>query len=426
MEDEIDLRAYIEVLVRHWIWIVGLAVLAVVVAFSVTSFLPPTYEASSVVLVTEPRYQMQFDSRFETEQRTPAYNAFPTLAESDGILQDVLQAYDPPPGSGLDPWSLATLSGIAEATSGGDPSLVLLSIRSGSAHVAADLANIWADVLVERGNAIYGGGTKEVGFFEEQLAQAGQALDEAESALVAFEARNQGSIIQARLDSLNQAQADYLASQRTVAYIIQDIQGLRAQLAEQSGSQPASLGDSLTALLLQIKAFNVQASSSEAAPITPIQLQIESGVALSEKTQAEQVTFLDRLAATLEAKSSEIDARLSELEPQILEAQERLQEIETESARLTRARDLASDTYLTLARKLEEARIAAQEENGMLQVGSYAAVPVHPIGPRRLMNTVVAGLLGVTVGVVAAFGIEFWRSGTAQEAEQSTAQAVKG
>jgi polysaccharide biosynthesis transport protein len=408
------------------VWIVGLAVLAAVVAFAVSSFLPPTYEASSVVLVTEPRYQIQFDPRFDTEQRTPAYDAFPTLAESDGILQAVVEAYEPPPGSGLDPWRLATLSGMAEATSKGDPSLVMLTIQSGSAQVAADLANTWADVLVERGNAIYGGSADDVAFFGEQLTQAGEALDQAESALIEFQARNQGSIIQARLDSLNQAQADYLASQRTVAYIIQDIQGLRAQLAEQPDSQPASLGDSLTALLLQIKAFDVQASSSEAAPITPIQLQIESGAALSEKTQEEQVAFLDRLAVTLQAKSAEIDARLTELEPQILEAQQRLQEIDTESARLSRARNLTTETYLTLARKLEEARITAQEENGMLQVGSYAATPVRPIGPRRLMNTVVAGLLGVMVGVAVAFGIEFWRSGTAQGAERGTAQATDG
>jgi uncharacterized protein involved in exopolysaccharide biosynthesis len=417
MEDEIDLRAYIEVLLRHWAWIVGLAVGSALVAFLVSSFLPATYEASSVVLVTEPRYQIQFDPRFGTEERTPAYDAFPTLAESDGILQAVVQAYEPPPGSGLEPWRLATLSEITEATSGGDPSLVLLSIESTSPKVAADLANTWADVLVERGNAIYGGSAKDVTFFEGQLAQAERALDQAESALIEFQARDGGSIIRAQLASLNQTQADYLADQRAAAYISQDIQGLRAQLADQSSSGSASLGDSLTALLLQIKAFDAQ---------TPIQLQIDSDSDLSEGTREEQIAFLNRLAATLEAKSAEIDARLAKLEPEILGLQRKLQEINTESARLTRARDLASETYLTLARKLEEARITAQEENGTLQVGSYAATPVHPIGPRRLMNTAVAGILGLMLGVVAAFGIEFWRSEPAQAVEQATAQTVKG
>ena len=59
MEDEIDLRAYIEVLLRHWKWIIALAVLAAIAAFVVNSLLPFTYEADSVVIVTEPRYQLR-------------------------------------------------------------------------------------------------------------------------------------------------------------------------------------------------------------------------------------------------------------------------------------------------------------------------------------------------------------------------------
>ena len=143
----------------------------------------------------------------------------------------------------------------------------------------------------------------------------------------------------------------------------------------------------------------------------PIQLQVNSAASLSGKSLAEQIAFLDDLVTTLEAKSSEIDERLVELEPQILALQQQLQEINTESSRLTRARDLAQETYMTLARKLEEARIAAQEEGGVLQVGSYAAVPGVPVGSRKLLNTAVAGMLGLMLGAFGAFAVEWWRGG---------------
>ena len=401
MEEEIDLRVYVEVLISRWKWIVGLALVAAVTAFVVSSLLPSTYEASSVIIITQPRYQMQFDSRFETVgEWTPAYKAFPTLATSDEALQGVVDAYTPSPEAHIEEWTLRTLAGMVEATSEGDPRLVVLKVRSRSPEDAADIANLWADQFTALGNGIYGGTEKDVAFFEEQGNQARQVLDRADVELIEFQARNQSSIVSAQLSSCRQTQTDYLADQRAIAYIVQDIQGLRGQLAQQPGDQPASLADDLTALFLQVKAFGAS---------TPIQLQVNSADSLSNKSLAEQIAFLDDLVVTLEAKSSEINERLAELEPQILALQQRLQEINVESDLLTSARDLARETYMTLARKLEEARIAAQEENGVSQVGSYTAVPEEPVSRRRMLNTAVAGVLGGMMGVFGAFAIEWWR-----------------
>ncbi|MCK4471065.1 MAG: hypothetical protein KAW49_04695, partial [Anaerolineae bacterium] len=352
-------------------------------------------------IITQPRYQMQFDPRFETlGGSTPAYRAFPTLATSDETLQGVIDAYTPSPEAHIEEWKLGTLSEMVEATSEGDPSLVVLKVRSRSPDDAAAIANLWADRFTTLGNGIYGGTEKDVAFFEEQGNQARQVLDRADAALIEFQARNQSSIVNAQLSSYRQTQADYLADQRAIAYIVQDIRGLRGQLAQQPGDQPASLADDLTALFLQVKAFGAS---------TPIQLQVNSAASFSNKSLAEQIAFLDDLVVTLEAKSSEINGRLAELEPQILALQQRRQEINVESDLLTSARDLAHETYMTLARKLEEARIAAQEENGVLQVGSYTAVPEKPVSPRRMLNTAVAGALGGMLGVFGAFAIEWWQ-----------------
>ncbi|MEJ2207685.1 MAG: Wzz/FepE/Etk N-terminal domain-containing protein [Anaerolineae bacterium] len=403
MEDEIDLRIYIEPLLRRWYWIVGLALVAAVAGLLISLALPATYKASAVVLVTEPRYQMQFDPRFGTEQIQPAYKAFPTLATSDSILQAVIEAVPPSSSaSGEQEWSLKALRGMVEATSAGDPSLVVLTVTASSAERAAVIANAWADVLVQQGNEIYGGSEQDVVFFETQQQQAAEALDQAEAALVEFKARDESNILQADLDSLQTTQTDYLRDQRAIAYIIQDIQGLRQQMAEAPADQAASLADSLTVLFLQMKAFNASASPS-------LQLQVEDSATISERSPSEQVAFLDDLAATLEAKSAEIDTRLAELRPRILELQQEIQELSVENSRLTRAQSLAQETYVTLARKVDEVRITTQEENGALQVGSFAAVPQAPAGPRKLFNTAVAGALGLVAGVAAVWIVEFWQ-----------------
>jgi uncharacterized protein involved in exopolysaccharide biosynthesis len=402
-EEEIDLRKYVEVLLRNWPWIVGCAVVAAIVAFGATSLMDPTYEASAVVLITEPRYQMQFEPRFETvDQWQPAYNAFPELATSDGVLEEVVAAYEPSPEAGIERWRLAALKGMVEASSEGDPSLVKLTVSCGSAADAAALANVWAEKLVERGNEIYSEGEKDVIFFQEQATQAEEALEKAEVELISFQARDRASIVSAQLNSHRQTQSDYLADQRTIAYLTQDIGGLRDQMAQQPDDQPASLADDLTTLYLQVKAFNAEAS-------TPIQLQVNSAESLSQKSRSEQRAFLADMVETLSAKSAAIEEQLADLEPNILGLQEELQTIKTEEERLKRAQTLAEETYMTLSRKLEEARIAAQEENGVLQVGSRAAVPENSAGPSKRMNTAMAGAVGLMVGVFGVFAWEWWR-----------------
>lgn len=407
-EDEIDLRKYVEVLLRHWPWIVGCALVAAIAAFGVTALMDPTYEASAVVLITEPRYQMQFEPRFETvDQWQPAYKAFPELATSDGVLETVVAAYEPSPEAGIERWRLKVLKDMVEASSEGDPSLVKLTVSCGSAEDAAALANVWAEKLVERGNEIYSEGEEDAAFFQRQTSQAQEALDKAEEALISFQARDRASIVSAQLNSYRQTQSDYLADQRTIAYLTQDIEGLREQMAEQPDDQPASLGDDLTTLYLQVKAFNAEAS-------TPIQLQVNSADSLSQKSRSEQLAFLADLVETLTAKSAAIEERLADLEPRILALQEELQTIRTEEERLQRAQTLAQETYMTLSRKLEEARIAAQEENGVLQVGSRAAVPEDPAGPSKRMNTALAGALGLMVGVFGVFAWEWWQKDEGQ------------
>lgn len=408
VEEEIDLREYVEVLIRNWKWIAGITLAAAVAALVISFLLPPTYEATALVVVTKPRYVMQFDPRFEPMSDVqPPYKAYPELAVSDSLLEDLLTSLNPPPD---EIETAQDLREILEASSGADPSLIRLTVRHRDPEEAARIVNTWADLFVERANELYGGYSEaQLQFFEEQLKRAEAELKAAEEALISFQAQNRAAILQNQLDSYQQAQADYLADQRAIAYITQDIKGLKEQLTGEPIDQPMSLADQLTSLFLQIKAFNAQTA-------TPIQLQVDSAAALSEKSLSEQIAFLDDLVNTLEEKSAEIDERLAELEPQILTLQEQLEEARAEEDRLVRARDVAKETYMALARKVEEARIAAEDNTGGVQLASRAAVPQKPASPRKLLNTAVAGALGLMLGVFGAFVKEWWEQGE-QESE---------
>ncbi len=413
MEEEIDLRQYVEVLFRHCKWIAGLALAAAAVALVVSFFvIPPAYEAMALVAVTEPRYIMRFDTRFETVNGIqPAYKAYPELATSDDLLQALLDALDPLPEHVE---SLQDLRGIVDAQLGADPSMVRLAITSQDPAEAARIANVWADLFVTGANEIYGAHSEDqVGFFEDQLERAQAELGDAEQALVAFQARNQGEVLEAQLASAKQDLQDYLVEQREIERAVRNARALRESVAGQPADKPVNPGDGLTALLLQMRAFAGQTASSDAQleAGSSVWLQISDETLLSsEQTAGELAAFLDDLVTMLEARQEEVAAQAAALEPQILDLQRQLQESQTEEDRLDRARDVAQETYLTMARKVEEVRIAADDTSGEVQLASRAAVPQQPVSPRKMLNTAVAGALGLMVGVFGAFALEWWKT----------------
>jgi succinoglycan biosynthesis transport protein ExoP len=404
LEEEIDLRQYIVVLIRHGKWIAALAVVAAVAALVVSFLLPPVYEAKALVVITKPRYVMRFDTRFETVNNVlQPYKAYPALAVGDEILLQTMAAMDPPlPKEEQD---LTRFRSKLEAASGGDASVVELRVSHQDAETAQRIANTWADVLVREVNELYDESIQDARFFEEQLETADEVLREAEQALIEFQSRNQASVLDAQITALKDQFAAYLEAQNAIELVMQDAASLQARLALQEGGAFSSLADDVAALLLQIEALSLK---SEA----PLQLQVGGEGSLSGAPKQDVMAFLGSLATTLEAQSSELEARIVLVEPELLRLQGEFQRFGTEEDRLTQARDVARDTYTTLARKVDEARIAAQDESGEVRLASYAAVPSKPVGPRKLLNTAVAGVLGLFVGVFGAFAVEYWRQGT--------------
>ena len=403
MEDEIDLRAYVTILLRHKLWIVGLTLIAALTAFGVSSLMPPTYEATALAAVTKPSYLIQFDPRVQTQSDLqPSFRAYPALALGDELvakLEGALVA-ELPSTSG----ALPELRKKMEAQGGTDASIIELTVKDEDPERATTIVNLWAELFVESTNQLYGQSEQDLALFEGQLPEAEQALSSAEQALIDFQALNQAGILAAQLGSKRTALGQYLAGARMLRLIIEDAKSLHARLSTQDPSLRASLSDEIASLFVEIESLN--------SGDLPIQLQLSGQQGLSDKTVGEQVTYLASLVRALEDKFVILEAEAENLEPDILRLQQRLEEEETREGRLVLAKEVAEETFRTLTRKVAETRIAVQDTEGSVRLASRAAVPRTPVAPRRLRNTVLAGALGFFVGVLGAFGVEYWRSGT--------------
>ena len=297
MEDEIDLRKYLNVLIRQWKWVVGLALVAALAALAVSLLLPPRYEATALFVVTRPRYQLQFDPMIPSlPVQSQSYRALPELALSDDLVMQVIDVL----GGQLqaNERSLVSFRSRLSAEAGADPSLIRLSATATDPQKAQTIANTWATLYITYTNNLYQQGAADARFFQTQAAEARAKLESSEQALIDYQARNPVNVINAPLAANKTAFSDFLRAGQGVTLIIQDARSLQQQLGQQNANEPSSLADELSALYLQVDALNSKAS-------VPIQLQIGSGGSLANRTVAEQVALLGTLVKTLQDKKGE-------------------------------------------------------------------------------------------------------------------------
>jgi hypothetical protein len=171
---------------------------------------------------------------------------------------------------------------------------------------------------------------------------------------------------------------------------------------------------------------------SSSAPLTDtlsvaIREQYPELFELGELTSLTEAIPHDNPLAAAAAQKSEALLQLKELETlpgyiaaaaPLTQAIDKLQEelrglqadLEKEQAvkqELTRARDLAWETYTTLARKEAELGIATQTGGTEVRLATLAVPPQYPVGPKKKQNVAIAGAMGLMLGTFGAFALNF-------------------
>lgn len=402
VEEEIDIRPYVEALLRHWIWIVAAVGGTAVLAFLISSILPPTYEATALIAITEPNQILRFDPRIQTQLDDQPLRAYPELALSDELLQQLLTEAG---GALQDVETIQQARSKLEATSGSDLSLLRLTVRDDDPAQAAEVANTWAMLAVAWINRLYGEQNgDQLEFFEAQVQAAETELEAAEQALIEFQQTNRSQVVSNTLSIRYQTQSEYLRRRRQIADLSRNVDALQAQMTAGSGSA-VSFAEQMTALSLQLQAFEAEEM--------PLLLQPVGGetAVFTPQERAAQAAALERLADVLATKAEALDAELAALEPEILSLQGEYQRLLVQQHRLRLNRRVANDTYTALARKVEEERISSQDESSGARLASRTAVPQEPVAPRRLVNTLLGGVLGLVSSLFVVLFLTWLRGG---------------
>lgn len=451
-DDEIDLRPYILTLINRWRLIGLLAILAAGAAFAASILQPRSYEATAKILVTRSRTALalaeQFPTVAEPVDARSRMEAMLSITEGDALALATLRSVESslPP----DERELVDFKERVEVTDNGD--LILVTAKARDPALAAEIANAWARQAVDDINVAYSG-EQPPAEIQGQRQASQQEYEQAQAALEDFIQHSQLPLLgkkiaetSALLSGLADERArriEFYASLRLqLDQLIVQAEGLKTQLQSGSRSAAGGLGDALAVLMARASALDLSSAGQPVSAIPGLTLNLQfAEIDGLQDTAANHTADLESLIELAQAERSRAEASLQALKEEVEQEQgydqialiaARLQDLatqqENELARqreLSSQRDLAWQAYQAISQKEVEIKNAAQTTN-RVTLASLAILPERPAPRGTVRNTLVAGVLGLVLGLAWVIGAHWWREFKETGDKGISEQATRG
>lgn len=435
VDETLDLRELVRALYRRKAIIILMVVVSVLTAYLASSRLPRIYEATTTLLVKDPRTSGEaLFIQGLTGLNADKLQNYVELARSRTVAERTAAAlgydwdvHDPEFAEFRNNISVQLISGTET---------IRVSVQGEDPDEAARTANAMAQAFIEFNRDMNRTeATSARLFIEEQLQVVEEQLREAELALQLYreterilDPSQESRIILERITNLDTRYAEtQLAYEETLRRLEEVRTRLEAEdptlissttisnnpMVTTYRSTLFSLETELAGLLNQYNEQHPQVQSVR-AKIAEVERQLSNEVEriVSNETRTFNPIYQSLLGelTVLETDSVLFESRLGALESQIERMNERLEglpEKELQLARLIRDQSVAEQIYLLLRNRYEEVRITEAMQTADVMVIDPSIVPRRPIKPRVMLNVAIAAFLGLFVGVGLAFVLEF-------------------
>ncbi len=410
-EEEIDLREYINVLLKRKGVIILIFLIAVITAALVSYFyLKPVYEASTILMISKPKYQVELEPKIQT-QFTPEVSlaTYESLIKDREIEEEVIKKLnlDQPPYE----FTPDSLQGMITIESLKNTNLIKMNLQAGEPKLAKDIANVWASLFVEKNKNLNLLESKEAQrFIEEQLKISNQNLSKIEEEIREFNETDKIEIVE---NEIKGKAAKILNHELRIADIKISLKKEKARKEQVI----ISLNEQDKVLKLSKSITNDQFFHQLMSKITNGNFSDINLTYVSEEANpiyynlAQQLICTDILINSLQAEEKQLKENIDNYWERIESLKQELAQEKLTQLRLEREYNTAKGVYGVLSQKNEEVKIAVATESGLVKIASLAYEPRFPIKPNKKLNILIAGVLGLFVGIFVAFFLEFWQKG---------------
>ena len=314
--------------------------------------------------------------------------------------------------------------------------IIEISSENNNPKLAAEIANTIAGVFVDESLTINRSRASEAKkFIEEQLLEKGKELAQEEEEKLQYKKQENILYLDEETKINIEQLANFQAQEAEVDNLIAENKAklieAHKQLERQSETYISSetitanpivqqLQNNLASLEIQLPALSEKYGKGS-PQVTEVEIKIkETKNKISEKVaeivgskvSARNPIYQNLLAqiVTLETNTISLDTKMEAISKTIKEYEKRLEKLpekELQLARLERAVKVSENIYLLLLEKYQEARINEVMELGNMRIIDNALAPNEPIKPKKILNLTIGGVLGLMLGVMLVFFMEY-------------------
>jgi uncharacterized protein involved in exopolysaccharide biosynthesis len=373
-------------------------------------YLKPVYEASTILMISKPKYQVELEPKIQT-QFTPEVSlaTYESLIKDREIEEEVIKKLnlDQPPYE----FTSDSLQGMITIESLKNTNLIKMNLQAGEPKLAKDIANVWASLFVEKNKNLNLQESKEAQrFIEEQLKISNQNLSKIEEEIREFNETDKIEIVE---NEIKGKAAKILNHELRIADIKISLKKEKARKEQVI----ISLNEQDKVLKLSKSITNDQFFHQLMSKITNGNFSDINLTYVSEEANpiyynlAQQLICTDILINSLQAEEKQLKENIDNYWERIESLKQELAQEKLTQLRLEREYNTAKGVYGVLSQKNEEVKIAVATESGLVKIASLAYEPRFPIKPNKKLNILIAGVLGLFVGIFVAFFLEFWQKG---------------
>ncbi|RLE11416.1 hypothetical protein DRJ04_08100 [Candidatus Aerophobetes bacterium] len=415
--EEIDLRDYLEVLFKRKYIVLGIFFISIITAATVSFFgLSPVYRSTARVIVAPP--SVGEVSEFKSYEEFLNFQAvFPgfyspqtyvELLKNPSLEKEVirLSGLEEKTKEDFSPEDLEKISSI-QLVKG--TRVIQITIEYKDPVLAKDIANTWARLFTEKikNERLQRYLTVKTSL-ESRLNLTREKLSEIEKEKREFDKEDKIDLMEKEI----QEKSLKLRKDRTRIFELQSlIQVEKAKIEElekhlKEEKQVIVLTESiadhpvLRRLISRIEGeipSNLQVKSEH---INPLYQKIKTDLTRSKVNliaYQQELTYLQKEVKDLTGKIEKLRKELAEKRPTY--------------ERITRELTLARKNYDSLSSQAELVSWVEPLLEEEAKIASLAAVPDTPFKPKKVQNIAISAVLGLFVGVIAAFFAEWWSKG---------------
>lgn len=397
----LDLHGILSIIRRHRRIVYYTTCLAIIVAvlFNLT---PPTYEAK-VVLRVVPTSKGLTDIAMATwssdelaKQKTFTYA---TLFKSRSVVNAMLDKVNV---GRKDALSYEKIIDRITVRTEKDSEILNIFVSAGSPEEAQMLVNALALAFNERLIDIVRAESKESRIFiGERLSEAKRELDKAEKALVDYRSSN-------RVVAISEQARAFVDRQATIKKM-ENENWLALEAARAKMRNYRVIAD--TAAIAQYRVRLMEAETELAGVLKNYTDQHPRVKSLKASVADNQNMIKEELARIAQSELTLSEAQLGAIQrinSQIDLESAQLPVTETKVARLVLDYNVAEGLYTMLAKRYEESRIGEMKESANVQIIDMAYLPGAPVKPRKYLNLSIAAFMGLVVGTLLTFVVEYF------------------